>query len=51
MHDREMVVEQAHRRFSDITFLTHLGRTPGDAAIALSATSGGHGEPGRGQAP
>lgn len=38
---REMVGEQAHRRFSDIAFLTHLGRTPDDAAaIAYSATSG-----------
>lgn len=38
---RELVGEQAHRRFTDIEFLTKMGRTQDDAAaIALSATSG-----------
>jgi hypothetical protein len=38
---RELVGEQAHRRFSDIEFLTRLGRTPDNAAaIAYSASSG-----------
>lgn len=38
---RELVGEQAHRRFTDIEFLTKMGRTQDDAAaIALSASSG-----------
>lgn len=38
---REMVGEGAYKRFSDIAFLTHLGRTPDNAAaIAYSANSG-----------
>lgn len=38
---RQIAGDTAYNRFSDITFLTHLGRTPEDAAaIAANASSG-----------